>query len=71
VQAHELERLRRSVAMLRPGQMALRREDALAVMAELAETQDRLKTIRAELRRLAETLELSQLPKRESVPFRS
>ena len=51
---HELERFRRSLTMLTPGQLALRREDALALLAELAELQERLDFLRSELRRLAE-----------------
>ncbi len=46
---HELERFRRSLAMLTPGQLALRREDALALLAELERVQERLELRRAEL----------------------
>ena len=51
---HELERFRRSLAMLTPGQLALRREDALALLAELERVQERLELLQAELRRLPE-----------------
>jgi hypothetical protein len=54
VEVHELERFRRSLTMLTPGQLALRREEALALVAELAEVQERLDLLRTELRRLAE-----------------
>ncbi len=39
VEAHELRRFRRSLVMLTPGQLALRRAEALALLAELAEVQ--------------------------------
>lgn len=54
MEVHELERFRRSLVMLTPGQLALRREEALALLAELAEVQERLDLLRTELRRLAE-----------------
>ncbi len=54
VDVHELERFHRSLAMLTPGQLALRREEALALLAERAELQERLELLRSELRRLAE-----------------
>ena len=34
--SHEVEQLRRSVAMLTPGEYALKREDALQVLSALA-----------------------------------
>ena len=49
---HDLENLRRSVAMLQPTAMALSREEALALLEELAEVQRRLERLRAGLRRL-------------------
>ena len=52
---HELERLRRSIVMITPGQLALRREDAMVLLEDLARVQERLDRLRAELRRLAET----------------
>lgn len=45
----DLERLRRSIAMLSPGTMALPREDALALLAEV-------QRLRAALDRLADGL---------------
>ena len=51
---HELERLRRSIVMISPGQLALRREEAMVLLADLAQVQERLDALRAELRRLAE-----------------
>jgi hypothetical protein len=54
VDKHELERLRRSIVMITPGQLALRREEAMVLLEDLAGVQERLDTLRAELRRLAE-----------------
>lgn len=54
VDKHDLERLRRSIVMIGSGQLALRREDAISLMEELAATQERLDALRSELRRLAE-----------------
>ena len=51
---HELENLRRSLAMLRPGQHALDREAAMRLVAELASLTERLERLRASLRALAE-----------------
>jgi len=39
LQPHDVERLRRSVAMLQPGAPALKRETALQVLAELLRVQ--------------------------------
>ncbi len=47
-------RLRRSVAMLQPGALALRREDAMRLMGQLAEVQARLDDLRSGLRHLLE-----------------
>ena len=52
---HELERLRRSIVMITPGQLALRREEAMVLLEDLAGVQARLDSLRAELRRLAES----------------
>ena len=38
----EIERLRRSIAMLQPGSMAMTREDAMQLLDELAEVRGRL-----------------------------
>jgi hypothetical protein len=43
---HELENLRRSLAMLPPGTKALDREEAMRVLAELQGLEDRLRRIR-------------------------
>jgi len=52
---HEIEHLRRSVAMLPPGRPdALDRERALRLLDELVESQDRLDHVRRRLRELAE-----------------
>lgn len=52
---HDLENLRRSISMLSPRQLALRREEAVLLLEELAEVQERLNTLRSELRRLADS----------------
>ena len=50
---HELENLRRSLAMLKPRATAsLSREEAMALITELVAVQARLERLRAELRRL-------------------
>jgi hypothetical protein len=54
VDKHELERLRRSIVLISPGQLALRREDAITLLEDLAGVQERLDTLKADLRRLAE-----------------
>ena len=54
MERHDLERLRRSIVMISPGQLALRREEAIALLEDLAEVQQRLDALRTELRRLAE-----------------
>lgn len=51
---HELEILRRSIAMLSPGVPALSREDALGLLGELTDVQSRLERLRSDLRRLLE-----------------
>jgi hypothetical protein len=48
----ELEQLRRSIAMLTPGSMAMRREDAMQMLGELADVQKRLDRLRDGLRAL-------------------
>ena len=52
----DLENLRRSIAMLQPGQDSyLKREQALQLVNDLVALQGRLDQIKAELRRLAES----------------
>lgn len=51
---HEVEILRRSIAMLTPGQAALTREKALALLEELADVERRLARLKAALRTLAD-----------------
>jgi hypothetical protein len=41
---HELERMRRSIAMLQPGTKALSREDAMRLIAELQDLERRRRT---------------------------
>jgi len=50
----ELELLRRSVPMLAPGAQAPSREEALRLLSEPGDVEQRLARLRAELRRLAE-----------------
>jgi hypothetical protein len=47
---HELEDLRRSLAMLPPGTKALSREEAMRLLGELQEVEGRLKNLRDALR---------------------
>ena len=49
---YELENLRRSIAMLLPGAAALDREQAMGLLYELQGLEDRLRSLRAGLRRL-------------------
>jgi len=46
---HELERMRRSIAMLEPGTKALSREDAMKLIAELEDVERRMRDLRAAL----------------------
>ncbi len=52
--SNDLENLKRSIAMLSPKAMALSRENALALLEELADVKRRLEQLRAGLRRLVE-----------------
>jgi vacuolar-type H+-ATPase subunit D/Vma8 len=49
---YELETLRRSLAMLRPGAPALDREEAMGLVRELQELERQLRTLRQGLERL-------------------
>lgn len=49
---HELENLRRSLAMLPPGSAGLNREDAMRVIAECQALELRLQRLKDELQRL-------------------
>jgi len=51
---HELENLRRSIAMLTPGAKALTREEALLLFQELGDVRTRLDHLRRALRQLAD-----------------
>jgi hypothetical protein len=51
---HELERMRRSIAMLQPKAMALSREDAMGLIAELQDLEVRLKRLKVGLQRLVD-----------------
>ena len=46
---HEIERIRRSVAMLPPGQKALSREDAMAMLRQLDSAERQLEQLRSVL----------------------
>jgi hypothetical protein len=48
----EIEQLRRSIAMLQPGSMAMKREDAMRLLGDLGEVQGRLDQLRDGLRAL-------------------
>jgi len=48
----ELESMRRSIAMLNPRASALDREEAMALLRELQEVEQRLRTLRNGLRKL-------------------
>jgi hypothetical protein len=48
----EIARLRRSIAMLSPGSMAMKREDAVRLLGDLGEVQGRLDHLRDGLRAL-------------------
>ena len=50
--AYELENWRRSIVMLPPGSHALDREDAVALIAELQESERRLRALRDALRQV-------------------
>jgi hypothetical protein len=50
--AIELANLRRSILLLPPGSMAMTREDAVALIAELQETGRRLRALRDALRQV-------------------
>jgi hypothetical protein len=49
---HELESMRRSIAMLQPGTKALSREEAMRLIAELQDVEGRLKRLKNGLQRL-------------------
>jgi hypothetical protein len=49
---YQLDSLKRSIAMLTPGQQALSREEAMLLLTELTEVQERLDRLRAGLRLL-------------------
>jgi hypothetical protein len=48
----EIEQLRLSIAMLTPGSMAMKREDAMRLLGDLGEVQGRLDQLRDGLRAL-------------------
>jgi hypothetical protein len=48
----ELEQLRRSIAMLQPGAMAMKREDAMRLLRQVDAIEERLERLRGGLRSL-------------------
>ncbi len=54
---HELEIMRRSIAMLTPGSKVLSREEALTLLEELSEVRRRLDRLTLGLRRLVQDSE--------------
>lgn len=56
----ELERMRRSIAMLAPGTMTLPREDAMALLTESLELRHEIQALRLEMQALRELA--AQLP---------
>jgi hypothetical protein len=50
----EPEQLRRSIAMLKPGSLAMNREDAMRLLSDLGDVQGRLDRLRNGLRALIE-----------------
>jgi hypothetical protein len=48
----EIEQLRRSIAMLQPGALAMTREDAMRLLGDLGDVQGRLDQLRDGLRAL-------------------
>ena len=59
----DLEQLRRSIAMLSPGTMALPREDALALFAEVQHLQGSLDRLADGLRALLDGVTSEQPPR--------
>jgi vacuolar-type H+-ATPase subunit D/Vma8 len=59
---YELESLRRSIAMLRPGAPALDREEAMRLVRELQELERQLRTLRQGLQRLLAEGEVGPAP---------
>ena len=58
MEPHELENLRRSLAMLNPGATAsLSREEAMRLITEVADLQARLERLRLGLRQLVDGVE--------------
>jgi hypothetical protein len=51
---HELERLRRSVVMLQPRQLALKREEAMRLITQAQRLQQRMARVVTELRAIVE-----------------
>jgi hypothetical protein len=49
---YELDSMKRSLTMLSPGQSALSREEAMKLLGELSDVQERLDRLRAGLRQL-------------------
>ncbi|MDG2026075.1 MAG: hypothetical protein P8J50_03125 [Acidimicrobiales bacterium] len=56
---HEIEHLRRSLAMLPAGSDALKREEAIALLARLRDVTTRLRHVEDDLRALLDEIEAS------------
>jgi hypothetical protein len=67
---HELEQLRHSLAMLPPRAKVLDREDAMALVVEVAEVLERLERLRAALRVLVDDVDrrADELTQRSTSP---
>jgi len=63
---HEIEHLRRSLAMLPAGADALKREEAMALLGRLRDASARLRRIEAGLEALLETEVRPGVPRPES-----
>ncbi|MGB1506473.1 MAG: hypothetical protein ACPHJY_05320 [Acidimicrobiales bacterium] len=63
---HEIEHLRRSLAMLPAGADALKREEAMALLGRLRDASARLRRIEAGLDALLDTEVRPGVPRRES-----
>ena len=60
---YELESLRRSLAMLRPGAPALDRKEAMRLVRELQELESQLRTLREGLQRRPQTGDAARRPR--------
>jgi hypothetical protein len=66
----EWESLRRSLAMLRPGEQALNREDAMRLLSELQDLEWRLRRLKNGLQELIQTVDRGPDPVVPGAPDR-